>query len=149
MRVPDQTILFADAAAPDANFSGKVIEYSFAEPNYFTNAGALGPDAGALGDLHPDPNYPIDTVDLSHSDNPSLHFRHTGNANVVWCDGHVSSEGPLYSRTLSATIFSTGAQVSVDYSTYGLGWFGPDDNSVFRLEKNAAQCVQIPIPPAE
>jgi hypothetical protein len=37
----------------------------------------------------------------------------------------------------------------VDYSTYGLGWFGPDDNSAFRLEKNAAQCVQIPVPPAE
>ena len=149
VRVPDQTLLFADAAAPDGNFSGKVIEYSFAEPNYFTNAGRWDPTLAPWGDFHPDPNYALDTVDLSHSDNPSLHFRHTGNANVLWCDGHVSSEGPSYARTLNATIFATGAQTSVDYSTYGLGWFGPDDNSAFRLEKNAAQCVQIPVPPAE
>jgi prepilin-type processing-associated H-X9-DG protein/prepilin-type N-terminal cleavage/methylation domain-containing protein len=149
VRVPDQTVLFADAAAPDGNYSGKIIEYSFAEPNYFTNAGRWDSTLSPYGDFHPDPNYPLDTVDLSHSDNPSLHFRHTGNANVVWCDGHVTSEGPLYSRTITVTIFSTGTQAAVDYSTYWLGWFGPDDNSAFRLEKNTAQCVQIPVPPAE
>jgi prepilin-type processing-associated H-X9-DG protein/prepilin-type N-terminal cleavage/methylation domain-containing protein len=149
VRVPDQTVLFADAAAPDGNYSGKLIEYSFAEPNYFTNAGRWDPALPPYGDFHPDPNYPLDTVDLAHSDNPSLHFRHTGNANVIWCDGHVTSEGPLYSRTLPVTIFSTGMQASADYSTYWLGWFGADDNSAFRLEKNTVQCVQIPVPPAE
>ena len=149
VRVPDQTVLFADAAAPDASYSGKVVEYSFAEPNYFTNAGRWDPTLQPWGDFHPDPNYALDTVDLSHSDNPSLHFRHTGNANVAWCDGHVTSEGPLYSRTMTSTIFSTGKQTSVDYSKYLLGWFGSDDNSAFRLEKNTAQCVQIPVPPAE
>jgi len=146
VRVPDQTILFADTAAPDGSYSGKLVEYSFAVPNYYTNAARYDP---TLFDTHPDPNYPIDTVNLSNSCSPSLHFRHTGNANVLWCDGHVSSEGPAYSRTLTMTNLSTWAQTPVDYSTYALGWFGADDNSPFRLEKNAAQCVKIPVPPAE
>jgi prepilin-type processing-associated H-X9-DG protein len=146
VRVPEQTILFADAAAPDGNYSGKLVEYSFVVPNYYTNASRYD---STLYDTHPDPNYPLDTVDLSHSACPSINFRHTGNANIAWCDGHVSSEGPLYSRTLTATDFYTWAQVSVDYSKYSLGWFGPDDNSLFMLAKNSAQCVPIPVPPAE
>jgi len=146
VRAPDQTVLFGDAAAPDSSYSGNLIEYSFVVPNYYTNAARYD---STVYDTHPDPNYPIDTVDLSHSCYPSLNFRHTGNANVLWCDGHVGSEGPSYSRTLSATNFSTWAPVSVDFSKYSLGWFGADDNSSFMLAKNSAQCVQIPIPPAE
>jgi hypothetical protein len=59
------------------------------------------------------------------------------------------SEGPLYSRALTAANFYTWAQPSVDYSKYSLGWFGPDDNSPFMLAKNGAQVVAIPVPPAE
>jgi prepilin-type processing-associated H-X9-DG protein/prepilin-type N-terminal cleavage/methylation domain-containing protein len=146
VRVPDQTILFADTAAPDSSYSGKLIEYSFAMPNYYTNAARYD---STVYDTHPDPNYPLDTVDLSKSCSPSLNFRHTGSANVLWCDGHVSSEGPLYSRTLPMTDLSTWAQMPVDYSKYSLGWFGADDNSLFTLAKNSAPCVQIPTPPAE
>ena len=146
VRVPDQTILFADTAAPDGSYSGKLIEYSFAMPNYYTNASRFD---STVYDTNPDPNYPPDTVDLSRSCSPSLNFRHTGSANVLWCDGHVSSEGPLYSRTLTMTSLSTWAQMSVNYAAYSLGWFGADDNSPFMLAKNSAQCVKIPIPPAQ
>jgi prepilin-type processing-associated H-X9-DG protein/prepilin-type N-terminal cleavage/methylation domain-containing protein len=147
VRVPAQTILFADTAAPDSAFSGKITEYSFAEPNYYTNSARFDSN---VGDTCPDLYYPLDTVNLNQSDTPSLHFRHSGHANVAWCDGHVSSEGPLYSRTLPVYSYSptTGSWSTtpspVNYSTYSLGWFGSDDNSLFRLEKNSAQCVQIP-----
>ena len=48
---------------------------------------------------------------------PSIHFRHRGRANVAWADGHVSAE-PLE---------RTGARGAAQ----GLGWFGPDDNTLF------------------
>ena len=48
---------------------------------------------------------------------PSIHFRHRGRANVAWADGHVSAE------TLDRTGSYGAAQA--------LGWFGPDDNSLF------------------
>jgi len=48
---------------------------------------------------------------------PSIHFRHRGRANVAWCDGHVTAE------TLERT---DGRSAS-----HRLGWFGPDDNTLF------------------
>ena len=48
---------------------------------------------------------------------PTIHFRHRGRANAAWCDGHVTSESP--DRTNGR---SPGPV---------LGWFGPDDNSLF------------------
>jgi prepilin-type processing-associated H-X9-DG protein/prepilin-type N-terminal cleavage/methylation domain-containing protein len=144
VRVPDQTILFADAAWPDAQTATRLVEYSFAEPNYFTNAARWD---NTIYDNNPDPNYPLDTINLSTSDDPSINFRHTGNANICWCDGHVSSEGPLYSRTVFFA--PTGVPMNVNFSKLSLGWFGPDDNSSFTLQKNSAQVVAIPVPPAE
>jgi len=48
---------------------------------------------------------------------PTIHFRHRGRANVAWCDGHVSAE----------SIERSGARGA----SHQLGWFGPDDNSLF------------------
>ena len=48
---------------------------------------------------------------------PTIHFRHRGKANVAWADGHVTAE-PLA---------RTGNRGAAQH----LGWFGPDDNSVF------------------
>ncbi len=48
---------------------------------------------------------------------PTIHFRHRGKANVAWCDGHVTSE--------------TLARSDGKFRTHQLGWFGPDDNSLF------------------
>jgi prepilin-type N-terminal cleavage/methylation domain-containing protein/prepilin-type processing-associated H-X9-DG protein len=141
VREPDRTILFADAAATDG--SGNTIEYSFAEPNYLTNASIW---SASLGDTDPDLNFPMDAVNLNRSCSPSIQFRHSGNANIAWCDGHVTSEGPMFSR--KTTVFnSSGVSVSVDNTQFKLGWFGNDDNSLFRLEKKAAPVVAIPSPP--
>ena len=48
---------------------------------------------------------------------PTIHFRHRGRANVAWADGHVTSE----------TLARTGGK----WASRQLGWFGPDDNSLF------------------
>jgi len=64
---PSETLAFADAAFASSQGVGGLIEYSFAEPNFW-------------------PDYP------GARPNPSIHFRHAGKANVVWLDDHVSSE---------------------------------------------------------
>ena len=48
---------------------------------------------------------------------PSIHFRHRNRANVAWADGHVTAETLARSDGRSAG--------------HALGWFGPDDNSLF------------------
>ena len=48
---------------------------------------------------------------------PSIHFRHRGKANVAWADGHVTAE--------------TRARSDARSNARGLGWFGPNDNSLF------------------
>ena len=48
---------------------------------------------------------------------PTIHFRHRGRANVAWADGHVTSEA----------LARTGGK----WASRQLGWFGPDDNSLF------------------
>lgn len=93
---PARTVMFTDTAFSKAE---GVQEYPFAEPpQWVTPAGEL---AGALS--------------------PSVHFRHSGRANVAWCDGHVTSEE---------------ARVLGSMNTYGgddkknrIGWFGPERNN--------------------
>ncbi len=97
IRQPAQTVMFADAAFVQS--SGGVrrhIEYSFAEAYYH------------LREDQPEPTYRAD---------PSIHFRHRGRANVVWCDGHVSAERMTHSTRAGRAA--------------GLGWFGPADNTLF------------------
>jgi len=48
----------------------------------------------------------------------SIHFRHQRKANVVWCDGHVSAE-------------TMDAEYSDKFTEFNVGWFGPEDNSLF------------------
>ena len=48
---------------------------------------------------------------------PTIHFRHRGRATAVWCDGHATSEFPERTSDRSAE--------------HVLGWFGPDDNTLF------------------
>lgn len=59
---PTDTVMFADCAF----VSGRVVEYSFAEPRFL-------------------PCCPGNRMD------PSIHFRHRERANVAWCDGHVDA----------------------------------------------------------
>jgi len=99
---PGNTIMFADSAMAQP---GYIIEYSFLEPPYFVSKDA--PDG------HEEWGYQA----------PSLHFRHYGRVNVVWADGHISSE-----RWGWAPEFNFyGAR----NTQYGIGWFGPEDNHLF------------------
>ncbi len=57
---------------------------------------------------------------------PSVHFRHMGAANVVWCDAHVTGRDDFHSVT--SNVYGANPEAMK------LGWFGPDDNSLFDLE---------------
>ncbi len=96
---PQRTVMFCDTAYVQTKAgSTRLIEYSFAEAYRH------------LADLRP-------TRETGVA-NPSIHFRHRGRANVVWCDGHVSAEPMSCSR-------------KGGFSNNHLGWFGPPDNSLF------------------
>jgi prepilin-type processing-associated H-X9-DG protein/prepilin-type N-terminal cleavage/methylation domain-containing protein len=92
IRDPGQTVMFADSAFPQPYGSPTfLIEYSFVEPYTFPGRGTA---------------------------QPSIHFRHRGRANVVWCDGHVSSE--------SMTV-----PYNPKVSAFNVGWFGEKNNALF------------------
>lgn len=101
---PASTLLLADCGIAQGNASA-VYEYSFAEPVWL-----VGPDNKVLR-YHP---------------TPSIHFRHGGSANVAWCDGHVSSKKMAFS--------SDNKPYGADNAAARIGWFGPEDNSLFDLE---------------
>ena len=101
---PAATVLLADCAVSQGE-SNIISEYSFVEPVYFTGPG------NTIYAYHP---------------NPSVHFRHNGCANVAWCDGHVSSE--KMSLTAEENPYGAGNTASK------IGWFGPDNNSLFDLD---------------
>ncbi len=91
---PSLTLMFADTALAKAK---GIQEYPFAEPyQWVTPSGKL---AGPLS--------------------PSLHFRHSGKANVAWCDGHTSAELP--NRLGNGTNYYGG-----DEKKNALGWIGPE-----------------------
>ena len=95
---PADTIMFTDAAFA----ATQLIEYSFAEPRFHSQWPAFRAD-------------------------PSIHFRHRGQANVGWCDGHADS----HRRTLT---WSSG-MYKADPDRLHIGWFGKvDDNSLFDLK---------------
>ena len=97
---PHRTVMFCDSAFPQPYGSPDyLIEYSFAEPHRFVRV--------ADGEI----------VEYGNAQ-PSTHFRHRGRANVVWCDGHVSTE-------------KLSDEHSSKFTEFNVGWFGPDDNSLF------------------
>lgn len=98
LRDPARTIMFADCAFPQPYGSPEyLIEYSFAEPYRFVDG---------------------DGNESSDSPLPSLHFRHNGAANVVWCDGHISRQKMAFS-------------CDEQFRGFKVGWFGGRDNSLF------------------
>jgi prepilin-type N-terminal cleavage/methylation domain-containing protein/prepilin-type processing-associated H-X9-DG protein len=73
---PSTTVMFCDTAF--AQYSGGqtyLVEYSFAEPNKFLSASGV----------------------MYGQTAPSIHFRHRNHANIVWCDGHATSEAMTHS----------------------------------------------------
>jgi prepilin-type processing-associated H-X9-DG protein len=99
IRKPSKTVMFCDCAflQPYGNNPEYLIEYSFAEAYHWVFQ--PGVESGFRAD-------------------PSLHFRHNGKCNVVWCDGHITCE------KLETTAES-------HFSEWNIGWFGPADNSLF------------------
>ena len=86
---PSNTVILSDAAGIR---SGVIVEnYDLGAPYYKT----------------------IDGVSWNQL-SPSMHFRHNGFANVVWCDGHITSERMSYSRTMYGK----------DYESVNIGWIG-------------------------
>jgi prepilin-type N-terminal cleavage/methylation domain-containing protein/prepilin-type processing-associated H-X9-DG protein len=100
---PGNTIMFADAAIPQ---EGHLIEYSFVEPPH--------PVSGT---------YPKGNSNAGYINSPSIHFRHYGRANVLWADGHVTSEAWGWAPKTNA--------YNGDNHRWGVGWFGPRDNRLF------------------
>jgi prepilin-type N-terminal cleavage/methylation domain-containing protein/prepilin-type processing-associated H-X9-DG protein len=99
---PARTVMFADAAMPQ---NGYLIEYSFIEP---PKSVSFDHPRGFPGEFYK---------------SPSLHFRHYGRVNVVWCDGHVSSERWEWAPEESYD--------GTDNSRWNIGWFGPKNNFYF------------------
>ncbi len=99
---PADTLMFADTAF--ASTRSGVVEYSFAEPRF-----------------HPEYLHFAARLD------PSLHFRHRGQLNVAWCDGHVGRRPRTFSWR---SMLYPG-----DPAAENIGWFGlADDNRLFDLE---------------
>ena len=99
IREPASTVMFCDTAYPQPRSNPSyLIEYSFAESYQFLD-NQQPPAASGQAD-------------------PTIHFRHRGQANVVWCDGHVSSE--------VMTVAGGG-----NFDRFNLGWFGTADNKLF------------------
>lgn len=99
---PAQTVMFADAAFA---MTDGLIEYGFVEPPYF-----VSPE-----DPHGNTAFGLMS--------PSLHFRHNRRCNVVWADGHVTSEP--WGWTSETNIFGSAN------ARWGLGWFEPKSNRPF------------------
>lgn len=107
---PAQTLMFADTAYYESSSRPfRKIAYSFIEPPFFhLNA---GPDPS---DMQP---------------NPSIVFRHHGNTNAAWADGHITP------RQISFTSeYLTHSDISeAEAFVLSIGWFGPEDNTLFDL----------------
>lgn len=99
---PSRTIMFADAAIVQ---DGYIVEYGFVEPPYFVTK-----------------DFPRGNESWGFA-SPSIHFRHEFRANVVWCDGHITSE--RYEWTTDENIYGGKNRA------FGVGWFGPKSNLYF------------------
>ncbi|MBN1435621.1 MAG: prepilin-type N-terminal cleavage/methylation domain-containing protein [Sedimentisphaerales bacterium] len=104
---PGQTVMFADCCFVQGQgiTTPYIIEYSFCEPPYRVDLNTSSDFAATARTI------------------PSVHFRHLENANVSWVDGHISQEHFAFSHP--------------DYDSglldkFTVGWFGPDNNSLFQ-----------------
>jgi len=101
-----RTIMFTDAAmAVTYKLDTVLIEESFAYPPNLVSTDSAGNESSTPA-------------------SPSVHFRHNGRANVGWCDGHVTSQRMSFSRDGDNAY-------GVDSRSHNLGWFGPNDNSLW------------------
>ncbi len=109
IRRPGDTVMFTDAAYLEGTGPYYLIEYSFAEAPYWV-----------AQDWWP----PYDVKETVMVSKPSIHFRHRGKTNIVWCDGHADEQpfgftneaDPHYAKELKRE---------------RIGWFDPNSNKLF------------------
>jgi len=99
---PSEKIMFTDAAFAKGFPPSHIIEYSFCEAPKAVLN--LGTGVKEMGKMR-----------------PSIHFRHLGKSTVAWCDGHISAES-----------FDFPPDKRAEQEEFKIGWFGPEDNSLFR-----------------
>jgi prepilin-type N-terminal cleavage/methylation domain-containing protein/prepilin-type processing-associated H-X9-DG protein len=110
IRNPGETVMFTDSAfVTMIGSSRRKVAYSFCEPPFWQL------NAGPPSDMRP---------------NPTIDFRHLDQCNVAWADGHATS------RSLDFTVsYQTHSLISGEEAAeQGVGWFGPQGNSLFDLE---------------
>ncbi len=106
VKKPAETVMFTDAAMPyDAGGKRYYVEESFCYCVF---------DLDETGKVTDRRRF------------PSIHFRHFGSANVAWCDSHVTGRDEFHSVASNP--------YGADPEQMHVGWFGPDDNSLFDLE---------------
>jgi prepilin-type processing-associated H-X9-DG protein len=103
IRRPGEKVMFTDTAFVQGDTNKYIIEYSFCEPPCYVFSSGRGGILEIQGPV------------------PSIHFRHHGKTNVVWCDGHISAEG---------IDFPESAKDKPEQ--FRIGWFGSDDNALFK-----------------
>ena len=104
-----ETTMFTDAAYVSTVDDRRVkIAYSFCEPPFWQL------NMGPPSNLRPDP-----TID----------FRHMGQCNVAWVDGHAKSLSMSFTYSYKTHSVITGEEAAKE----GVGWFGPDSNEWFDL----------------
>ncbi len=114
------TVMFTDTAFRQTLSDGNraYIEYSFAHPPFWHWYIVMTE------------NLKYDYSEYGGRPNPVIHFRHGIFANVAWVDGHVTSE----TLNLTAPYISHAIMKEEQAAKMALGWFGPDDNSLFDLK---------------
>jgi prepilin-type processing-associated H-X9-DG protein len=117
---PRHTIMFADAAYPQPTYyaeSHELVPPYFME-SYTTDPTTWLPKPEAYRYGRPEP------VKAWGYANPTIHFRHAGQANVLWLDGHVDAHRMDFTRP-GPNIYGA------DSGRMNVGWFGPDDFSLW------------------
>jgi prepilin-type processing-associated H-X9-DG protein/prepilin-type N-terminal cleavage/methylation domain-containing protein len=108
IRSPSQTVLFTDSAyVTETGGSRTKIAYSFCHPPFWE----FGPSGGPSG----------------MSPNPTIDFRHLGQCNVAWADGHADSQNMDFTLSYLTHSMIDGAEAK----SYGVGWFGSKTNELF------------------
>ncbi len=120
VKKPHSTVMFADTAFNQDLGNGKqgLIEYSFVHPPFWPwYVDAFG-SSGYSRDK---------AMEVDGMPDPTIHFRHGRFTNTAWADGHVTAEAMSFS-TEYTTHGKTDEQGTIANK---LGWFGPENNSLF------------------
>jgi len=121
-----QTMMFADTAYRQQlkKNTSVFIEYSFAHPPYWVWY------LQAMGNSVSNAEFASNAEQMGGRPDPSIHFRHGKFADVCWSDGHVTKE----TMDVSAPYITHAIMSESETVTMSLGWFGPDNNSLFDLK---------------